>query len=151
MKEELFRRIEERYVFALPEEYRRLEARGLFALSNPAHASDSYEPGSYLWLNDMEWYSLQQIADFEFQSYHLPGFVPFAFSGGGDYWCWQPVNTDLRGTPVLCCFRDYEFATIYAPNFQSAIYRQILDFCKSSNNHDLISTLRHSSVGGLLT
>jgi hypothetical protein len=149
MNEALYKQIEDRYGFALPEEYQRLEARGLFAQSNPGHASEFYEPGSYLWLNDMEWYSLQEIAEFEFQSYHLPGFVPFAFTAGGDYWCWQPASTDERGTPVICCFHDYELATIYAPNFQAAVYRQILEFCKGSDDDpdvDAVAFLRRWAI-----
>jgi hypothetical protein len=127
-----YKAISERYGFNVPNEYRHLASRGLLSITTPAHASAFHKPGSYLWLHDMEWYSLQDIADFEFQSYHLPGFVPFAFTGGGDYWCWQPAFTDERGTRVLCCHRDSEFAIIYAPNFQTALFRQTLDFSRSS-------------------
>ena len=130
----LYNAIEARYRFVVPDEYRRLAARGLFTISTPAHASVFYRPGSYLWLHDMEWYALQDIVDFKFQPYHLPGFVPFAFTAGGDCWCWQPTQTDRRGTRVLCCHHDYEFATVYAPNFHTAMYRQILDFCHSSGD-----------------
>lgn len=132
MNEALYKAISERYGFTVPDEYRRLASRGLFSITTPAHASAFYEPGSYLWLHDMEWCSLQDIADFEFQSYHLPGFVPFAFTGGGDYWCWQPAHTDGRGTRVLWCHRDSEFATVYAPNFHTALFRQTLAFSRSS-------------------
>ena len=134
MNNALYNVIETRYRFALPEEYRSLEVQGLLTLSAPApdHFSAFYEPGTYLWLNDMEWYSLQEIADFEFKPYHLAGLVPFAFTGRGDYWCWQPAQTDYRGTRVLCCYHDEEFATVYAPNFHTALYRQILDFCSWS-------------------
>lgn len=127
----LYRSIEDRYGFSLPEAYRSLEERGLLDISVPAHASAFYEPGSYLWLNDMEWYSLQDIVDFHFQAWQLPGFVPFAFTAGGDFWCWQPAVADQMGARVVCCFRDNEFATVYAPNFHTALYRQILDFCRS--------------------
>ncbi len=141
MSDALYRAIAERYGFTVPDEYRRLASRGLFRITTPAHASAFYEPGSYLWLHDMEWYSLQDIADFEFESYHLPDFVPFAFTGGADYWCWQPAHTDERGTRVLCCHRDSEFATVYAPNFHTALFRQTLDFCRSSaENMDIDPT-----------
>lgn len=123
-----------RYGFTVPKEYCQLEGRGLFRIASPCRASDFYEPGSYLWLHDMEWYSLQDIAGFKFESYHMAGFVPFACTAGGDYWCWQPAHTDERGTRVLCCHRDSEFATVYAPNFQTALFRQTLDFCRSSTD-----------------
>jgi len=80
----------------------------------------------------MEWYSLHDIAEFEFESSHLPGFVPFAFTGGGDYWCWQPEYTDERGTRVVCCYRDYELANVYAPNFATGLYRQALAVCQET-------------------
>jgi len=136
MSAALYKEIERLYGFDMPEEYRRLQARGLFNISAPAHASAFYAPGSYLWLNEMEWYSLQDIVDFEFQPYHLPGFVPFAFTAGGDYWCWQPAHGGSRGARVVCCYHDYELAAVYAPNFQTALYRQILDFCRSSADRD---------------
>jgi hypothetical protein len=136
MSEALYNAITARYNFVVPDEYRRLQSRGLLTMSAPAHASAFHRPGSYLWLNDMEWYSLQDIVDFKFQSYHMAGFVPFAFSAGGDYWCWHPKHADHRGAQVLCCPHDCELATIYAPNFQTALYRQALDFCRGSASEE---------------
>jgi hypothetical protein len=140
VSEALYNAIAARYGFAIPDEYRRLESRGLFTLSAAAHASTFYRPDSYLWLHDMEWYSPQAILDFEFEPYHLPGFVPFAFTGGGDYWCWHPAHADRRGAHVLCCCHDCELATIYAPNFHTALYRQILDFCVGSSEDEDIDS-----------
>jgi hypothetical protein len=129
VKEALYQTIESRFSFPLPADYRQLEERGLFTLSKASHASEFTAPGSYLWLPDMEWYPLEEIAAFTFQAYHLPGFVPFAFTAGGDYWCWQPAHTDARGTRVVCCHRDCELATVYAPNLAAALYRQALAVC----------------------
>lgn len=132
MSKELYRAIEERYGFSLPSEYCQMHARGFFTFSRPAHASHFTTPGDgYLWLNDMEWYPLEEIATFAFPDYyepHLPHLVPFAFTGGGDYWCWQTDKANERGTRVLLCPHDYELATIYAPNFAAALYRQALDY-----------------------
>src|SRR5689334_1633542 len=130
----LYKAISERYGFSVPEEYRRLASRGLLNLGAAAHASAFYEPGSYLWLHEMEWFSLEEIINFEFQPYHLPGFVPFAFTGGGDFWCWQPSFADGRGIRVLLCHHDSEFATVYAPNFKTALFRQALDFASSTDD-----------------
>ena len=132
----IYSAIAQRYGFSLPAEYRQLESRGLLSLSGPAHASAFTAPGTYLWLNDMEWYPLHKIANFEFEPYCLPGFVPFAFTGAGDFWCWQPEFTDSNGTRVVCCYRDSYDARIYAPNFSLALYRQILDFCVSQPADD---------------
>lgn len=133
MNEPLYRAIADRYGFSLPEDYRRLEARGLLQLTAPAHASAFTQPGSYLWLPDMEWLTPQAIADFKFEDYHLPGFVPFACTASGDHWCWQPARTDQHGTPVLCCPHDDYFATVYAPNFAAALYRQTLAVCHETD------------------
>jgi len=147
VSEALYNAIAARYGFAIPDEYRRLESRGLFTLSAAAHASTFYRPDSYLWLHDMEWYSPQAILDFEFEPYHLPGFVPFAFTGGGDYWCWHPAHADRRGAHVLCCCHDCELATIYAPNFHTALYRQILDFCVGSSEDEDIDSSASCTAG----
>lgn len=132
MSEELYRAIEERHGFSLPPEYRRMHARGFLTLDRPAHASEFAEAGSgYLWLNDMEWYPLAEIATFAFPHFcepHLPHLVPFAFTASGDYWCWQTDQTDERGTRVLLCPHDYTLATIHAPNFAAALYRQALSY-----------------------
>lgn len=138
MSDAIYEAIAKRYGFTIPDEYRRLESRGLFTISAPAHASAFYPPGSYLWLNDMEWYSPEDILNFEFQPWHLPGFVPFAFTGGGDYWCWHPARAGDQGFHVMCCFHDYEMATVYAPNFQTALYLQILQFCAESSERQSI-------------
>jgi hypothetical protein len=127
---ELIAAISNRFGFALPADYLRLQATGMMTLGNPAHRSVFLKPGSYLWLNDMEWYSLKDLAAFEFNDDQMPGFVPFAFTGAGDYWCWQVAFTNERGTRVVCCWHDDGFATIYAPDFAAALYRQALAFCR---------------------
>lgn len=134
--EAIYSVIAQRYRFSLPAEYRQLESRGLLTLPGPAHASEFTAPGTYLWLNDMEWYPLNKIANFEFEPDCLPGFVPFAFTGAGDFWCWQPEFTDGNGTRVVCCYRDSYDARIYAPNFSSALFRQILEFCNYDDHKD---------------
>lgn len=133
MNEALYRAIADRYGFSLPEDYRRLEARGLLHLSKSAHASAFTRPGSYLWLPDMEWLSLEAIAEFQFEAYCLPGFVPFAFTAGGDHWCWQPGYTSAHGTRVVYCPHDNFLATVYAPQFAGAVYRQALAICSETD------------------
>ncbi len=127
--------IEERFGIAVPPEYRLLEARGLLSCPKPGHASQFQFPGTYLWLHEMEWMTPEQIANFRFEVYHLQQFVPFAFTGGGDYWCWQ--SDPSGGTPsVWLCYHDDEFASYYAPDFKTALYRQVLDFCRDSGNDE---------------
>jgi hypothetical protein len=120
--EQLFTQIETRYGFALPVTFREFWRRGFCTILGPGC------PGpDYLMLWDMEWMPLADIVAFEFQSYHLPGFVPFAITGGGDHWCWQPEFTADGKTRVLCCYHDCYDAEIYAPDFVSAIFRHIVE------------------------
>lgn len=112
----------------MPREYRELHARGYLTLDRPA-AEISATPGDgYLYLADMEWYRLEEIVDFQFPDFCTTSqlnLVPFAFTGGGDYWCWQ---VDTEGPRVLMCYRDDIDATIYSPNFQGALYRAALHY-----------------------
>lgn len=109
-----------RYQFDIPDEYRRMESRGWFNLAeSKAH---------YLWLHEAEWLRLNEIADYQFADYHKPGFVPFAFNGAGDLWCWWPEATQNSITPVVLCPHDCREGQFYAPNFLGFLYRQILDY-----------------------
>ena len=120
--EQLFKQIEDRYQFLLPEAFREFWRRGFCTILGPGR------PGpNCLMLPDLEWMPLAEIAAFKFKPYHLPGFVPFAISGGGDYWCWQPEPAQPSRTRVLFCNHDSYDADIYAPDFISAIYRLIIE------------------------
>jgi hypothetical protein len=129
--ETLYARIAERFSFSLPAEYRRLRERGWLAVNQPP-VPVSTEPGDgYLWMNEMEWYPLEEIAEFRFPDYgepYLPGLVPFAFTAGGDYWCWQARSGVSDNPRVLLCPHECEDGEIYAPNFSAALFRQCLDF-----------------------
>ncbi len=136
--------IQQKFGFVIPEPYRELERRGFLALDGPASVAEMMKPGSgYLYLYDMEWYTPQQILEYELDEYHLPGFVPFAFTGRADHWCWQPDCSTDRGTRVVLCPHDYELATIYAPDFVSAAYRHILEYtCYGVDSSDDESVIR---------
>jgi len=120
---DLYAEIERRFGFAVPEEYRRMRERGWFDSSK----------STYLWLYEMEWMSLRDICggDRLFFQFAKSGLVPFAFTGGGDHWCWYPQYTADGVAPVVECPRDSEVGRFYAPSFLGAIYRQILDFACS--------------------
>jgi hypothetical protein len=126
--EDIYRRIEQRYGFAIPEEYRQMRARGWFDCADGT--MPYFNPASrfYLWMNDMEWMSLHDILEFEFPSYCKPGFIPFAFTAGGDHWCWYPEHTSNGITPAMHCPRDSKMGEYYAPHFLGALYRQALSF-----------------------
>lgn len=130
---ELLRQIERRYGFALPAEYREMQERGWFGPITAEEGQDVYAHPrlhAYLWLNEMEWMPLAQIVNFELPSYCKPPVVliPFARSGGGDYWCWSPHHATRGVVPVVSCPHDSCMGEVYARDFVSSLYRQILDF-----------------------
>jgi hypothetical protein len=53
----------------------------------------------YLWIPEMEWRSLADVRAFRAPGHWMPGFYSFAFSGGGDDWCWYPAATAGAGRP----------------------------------------------------
>src|SRR4051812_46706906 len=87
--------IRTRFNFETPDSYRALEARNLFEFTKKTRDMDLTKPGNhYLYFGDMEWYQPKDLLKFEFQNYHLPGFVPFAHAANGDFWCWYPKLAD---------------------------------------------------------
>jgi hypothetical protein len=80
-----------------------------------------------MWLHDMEWRPLADIANKKIRM-AKPEFTSFAFSGGGDQWCWYPAATIGDRVPVVQCPRDSIEGEFYAPDFIHSLYRQVLDF-----------------------
>jgi hypothetical protein len=135
--EQLYRQIERRYGFALPPDYRMMRGRGWFDFDPAKDGNVAFDPVGcrYLWLNEMEWMPLQAIRDFAFPDYCLDGFVPFAFTGGGDLWCWHPPSSAGDNVPVVLCPRDSNMAEFYAPHFLASLYRQVLDYARGPFAH----------------
>jgi hypothetical protein len=128
---QIYERIAKRFAYELPKEYRSLHERGWLTLDRPASSISATPGDGYLFMHEMEWYGLEEIATFDFPEFyrpHLQGLVPFAFNGAGDYWCWQCDKTDEHGTRVLLCYHDTGSAVIFAPNFETALYRQALAY-----------------------
>jgi hypothetical protein len=122
----MYQAIEDRYQFALPPPYRTLHQNGCFDL----HNLDRRDPlhSTYLWLFDVEWWSLDQILTYTAPAYHLPGFVPFASTDAGDFWCWWPARTTAHGTPVVLCPHDQHDGHLDAPDFAGWLYRRVLTY-----------------------
>jgi hypothetical protein len=64
--------------------------------------------------------------------------VPFAFTGGGDSWCWNlncpaGIGNDYQ---VLCCRHDEDAADIYAPTLPDGIYRLALDWASDLDEEE---------------
>jgi hypothetical protein len=125
--------IEQRYKFIMPFEYKTMQQRGWFDTSKiirkPFHLVDVVEKSGYLFVGDLEWYSLQQIAEFEFADYQYDHYVPFAHTGSGDYFAWSLKQIDNYKAPVVELPHDIEIADIHSPNLAGCIYLEILRFC----------------------
>ncbi|MFL5807305.1 MAG: SMI1/KNR4 family protein [Roseiflexaceae bacterium] len=122
----MYQEIEQRYQFVIPPLYRSLQHQGWL---DPANlAGQALLDSHYLWLFDVEWWSLDQIRDYAYPSYYQPGFVPFASTDTGDFWCWWPERATDAGAPVVLCPHDSIFAHIDAPHFEGWIYRRVLTY-----------------------
>ena len=120
---DVYQQIKSRYGFAIPEEYRGLEANGWLAWSE--------KNTDYLWINEGEWLSPDEILNYQFEDYHKQGFVPFALAGNGDLWCWYPEWATREATPVVYCPHDCYDGSGYAPSFLGWMFRTIVEFASA--------------------
>ena len=70
---------------------------------------------------------LQEIVDYQFEDYQAQGFAPFATTASGDLWCWQPDPSVTTEPRIVECPHDCDAGSVFAPDFRSAIYRQLAD------------------------
>ena len=113
-----------------------------FRLWTERHYTDCHEhPDSYLWVNDAEWVPPAEITTKElFRDRHIPGLVPFAFTGGADYWCFNTCSkTDQSEFEIILCNTD-EDADVYSPSFAGWFYRTCLEFAVSISADEVEST-----------
>lgn len=119
---DLYASIEAKYGFAIPEEYRRMERLGWF---------DPKNRDTYLWIFETEWLRPEEILEYEPLEHYKPGFVPFAFDGGGSHWCWWPAEG-----VVVYCPHDYELGEVDAPDLLSSMYRRTLEYAAGGFEQD---------------
>ncbi|HEY1685511.1 MAG TPA: hypothetical protein VGG19_12165 [Tepidisphaeraceae bacterium] len=121
----IYLQIKHRYGFNIPADYRYMDEKGWFE----AEVGIKYGGPNYMWVNDMEWLTPNEIRDYtRLDEWTKPGFAPFAISAGGDHWCWYtPASTNCVA-PVVLCPRDYYVGEFYAPNFIGSLYRQMLEY-----------------------
>lgn len=93
----------------------------------------------YVWLNDMEWYSLDEILKWEEnKESHIVNsqyIIPFAQTGGGDVWGWY--IEDISNPIVVLCYHDDIIGKVYAENLEGALFRHILEFVSDCNFYTL--------------
>ena len=119
---------ERKWGFPLPAEYVTLAERKCFDLPEPSGCYHQLIHSPYLWMPEMEWRSFPDLLHPDMTAGEAkPGFASFAFTGGGDDWCWYAPAAIGGRVPVVQCPHDDCDATFYAPDFISAIYRNILE------------------------
>ena len=121
----VYNAIEAKFGFAIPAVYRRIEAEGSFKLRHPGQFFDPANEPTYLWIPEAEWLKPEEILAYKPFPEALPGFIPFAQTGAGDYWCWWPKeNPEV----VVQCPHDSSFGRFDAPNLMASLYRRCLEF-----------------------
>lgn len=106
--------------YIIPSVYQKMNERGFFNLE------------TYLWLNDMEWMSIDKIKEYEYDDGESKLIIPFAITGGGDEWVWV-VNDESKEYCVGLCERAESNGIYYAKNTEDAIFRHIIEYVASSN------------------
>ena len=86
----------------------------------------------YLWLNEMEWMSIDKIEEYEYDEGETESIVPFAITGAGDKWVWIVADNGEEYSVGLC-ERAESNGIYYAKNTEDAILRQIIEYVASSN------------------
>ena len=125
-------KIEKKYKFTVPCEYIDLYEKGRLTLGRPSHYAELINT-EYLWLNELEWIHPSKILSFDCDKQIKEKFVPFAFNGAGELWCWAENEQSGNNTPVVLCDNIRE-GTFEAPNFISIIFKQILQLAEEGTN-----------------
>ncbi len=106
--------------YKIPLIYQKMDQRGFFELK------------TFLWLNDMEWMSIDQIKQYEYDNGENPFIITFAITGGGDKWVWI-VNNENKEYSVGLCERGEINGIYYAKNTEDAILKEIIEYVTDSN------------------
>lgn len=107
-----------------------MEAEGFFDIKN-FNAIKEVDTQKYIWLDQMEWLSRDEIINYEYDEDRSNLVIPFAFNGGGDVWGWYMYDKSFM--PVVFCLHDDYEASYYAASFEEALFRQVLEFCCDCN------------------
>ncbi|MCF0159081.1 MAG: hypothetical protein HUJ83_11295 [Veillonella sp.] len=87
---------------------------------------------TYLWLDDMEWMSSDEINNYKYEEGELRSLIPFAHTSGGDKWVWIKISGE-DDYAVGLCETEEVYGIYYAKNTEAAIVRQIIEYVAGSN------------------
>lgn len=116
--------------FRFPEVFTKMDKYGWLNGSNFI-GRDNFDMRGYLWFNEIKWLTCDKIINYEYDEYQSNSIVPFGFSAGGDIWGWHLDYTP--DMPVVFCPHEDAEGVFYAPSFEGALFRQILDFASQNN------------------
>lgn len=108
--------------YRIPSIYQEMNEKGFLNHNNE----------SYLWLNEMEWMSIDKIKEYEYEHGESKSLIPFAFTGGGDKWVWVVDDADKEYYVGFCPSGEWN-GNYYAKNTEDAILRQIIEYISDSN------------------
>lgn len=106
--------------FIIPSVYEKMNNRGFTDMTN------------YLWLNDMEWTSIDKIKEYEYDEGESNLIVPFAITAGGDKWVWVSDEKCDEKRVGLCEHVEL-YGVYYAKNTEDAILRHIIEYVADMN------------------
>ena len=101
---------------------------------------------NYLWLNEMEWMTLDEIYNYHYDEGENKEIIPFAFTGGGDKWVWV-INSKEPEYSVGLCENGESNGIYYARNMEDAIFRQIIEFVSDSNFYRNVREAKSYQIG----
>ena len=108
--------------YTIPNIYQKMNERGY----------TNAQSDLYLWLNEMEWMTIDIIKEYEYDEGETKNIVTFAITGAGDKWVWLVENSEEEYAVGLC-ERAETTGIYYAKNTEDAILRQIIEYAASSN------------------
>ncbi|WP_283592162.1 hypothetical protein [Clostridium butanoliproducens] len=122
--------------YKIPLLYKKMDERGWLDKNNK----------SYLWLNEMEWMTIDEIKEYEYDDRENKLLIPFAFTGGGDKWVWVVDDVDKEYYVGFCPSGEWN-GNYYAKNTEDAIFRQTIEYVSDSNFYLIKEESKSYQVG----
>ena len=130
---DIFDRIESQTGFRIPDLYRRLVADGRTSYGATREEwkqtwreRSLHDPPALLIASlHVEWWSPEQIADYEEPDYWLSELrlIPFAQNGAGDVWCWHAASP---GAEIVFAAHDENEAEVVAADLEGFLLRHMV-------------------------
>lgn len=117
--------------FQFPSSYMEMSRNGWFDGKRFKSRDDFNQ--DCIWFCEMAWLSFKQIVDYQYEDYQSTSIVPFALNRAGDIWGWHLDYKNKDCLPIVLCYHDDDEGLFYAPSFEAALFRHILEFASQNN------------------